>query len=425
MYKKAFHSFLALSACTISLQAYSNGFSINEQSASGAGTAFSGRASTVLDASIIYGNPAGLVKLKRAEVSGGFAVIDPSIDINNASSNARGTNKGDSAPITTIPFGYASSPVSDDVSVGIGVYAPFGLINDYESSFQGRYHGSYSMVKVITFQPTVSYRVNDFISVGGGLTINRLDGKLKNDLATAALNPTGKDTELKIKGDDTAFGYNLGVMIDISESATWGFTYHSKVDYGLKGHISVSDSPAAFRLNGRYGTSMDVTLPESVDTSLTYRFDEKLTGYLGTTWTRWSRLKDLTAENKGIPPLGLALGFGTVGEQVNFHDIWSVAIGTSYQLTPQWVLRTGFAYDPSPTKNEDRIVRIPVGDRRTVTVGAGYSPTNELTIDIAYAYLWENTAPISQSNSSGLQPAYSSKYENSAHGLTAQMTYRF
>ncbi|WP_208533402.1 outer membrane protein transport protein, partial [Pseudomonas aeruginosa] len=48
----------------------------------------------------------------------------------------------------------------------------------------------------------------------------------------------------------------------------------------------------------------------------------------------------------------------------------------------------------------------------------------DLTVDVAYAYLWETTAGVNQEGSA-LQPAYSAKYDNSAHGLTAQVTYRF
>ena len=51
------------------------------------------------------------------------------------------------------------------------IYVPYGIINDYESSFQGRSHGSYSKVRVITLQPTLSYRLNDRVSIGGGPTI--------------------------------------------------------------------------------------------------------------------------------------------------------------------------------------------------------------------------------------------------------------
>jgi long-chain fatty acid transport protein len=178
-------------------------------------------------------------------------------------------------------------------------------------------------------------------------------------------------------------------------------------------------------LNGKYAASLTTTLPESVDTSFTHHFNDRWTGYLGATWTRWSRLSKLEAINKGVSPLGQQLGFGTIGEELNWHDTTAVAVGASYQLDEQWVLRGGFAYDPSPTTNANREVRIPVGNRRALTFGAGYSPNEDLTFDLAYAYLWEGSSSISQANTSGLQPAYSAKYENSANGVAVQMTYRF
>lgn len=424
MNKIILQSTFALTVCALCSTAIANGLAVNEQSASAAGTAYAGRASTALDASTVYGNPAGLSKLKRTEVSGGFAVVSAKTDIHDVQSGASGGNKGDSVPLITLPFGYFSTPINQDFTFGMGIYVPQGLSNDYESSFQGRYHGSNSLVKVVTLQPTLAYRLNERISIGGGPTINHIDGELENDLATGALN-AGKDTKITIKGDDTAIGYNLGLMIDLNDATTWGITYHSKVTYTLKGHTGVKDAPSVLGLNGKYAASLTTTLPESVDTSFTHHFNDRWTGYLGATWTRWSRLSKLEAINKGVSPLGQQLGFGTIGEELNWHDTTAVAVGASYQLDEQWVLRGGFAYDPSPTTNANREVRIPVGNRRALTFGAGYSPNEVLTFDLAYAYLWEGSSSISQANTSGLQPAYSAKYENSANGVAVQMTYRF
>ncbi|WP_324709092.1 outer membrane protein transport protein [Pseudomonas citronellolis] len=416
---------LALTISAASAQALANGIAINEQSASGAGTAYAGRASSALDASTIYGNPAGLSKLKRTEVSGGLAIVDAKDDISGAS--GPGSNKGDSVPLAAVPFGYFSTPINEDFTVGLGIYVPYGIINDYENGFQGSYHGSYSKVQVITVQPTIAYKINDKVSVGFGPTFNRIDGQLKNDLATNALNGGNGDTHIDIKGDDTALGYNLGVMVDLTDDTTWGLTYHSKVDYHLGGHTKVKNAPGALGLNGSYDAKLDITLPESVDTSITHKFNDKWTGYIGAVWTRWSRLEAIEVRNSGVPALGQALGFGNIGEDLKWHDTWSGSIGASYQLNPEWVLRAGYAYDPSPTDNDYRNVRIPVGDRQIVTFGAGWSPNPDLTVDFAYAYLWEDTASVNVKDGTGigLQPAYSAKYDNSANGLTAQVTYRF
>ena len=72
-------SALAISLSLASSTLFANGLSLNEQSASGAGTAFAGRASSALDASTIFGNPAGLSKLEGKQVSGGFAIVKANV----------------------------------------------------------------------------------------------------------------------------------------------------------------------------------------------------------------------------------------------------------------------------------------------------------------------------------------------------------
>lgn len=416
-------------ACTVAIvssstAAFANGLALNEQSASGAGTAYAGRSSSALDASTIYGNPAGLTKLRRSEVSGGFAVLSISDDISDPTSNAQGTNKGDSAPTPFLPFAYLSTPLDDRLSVGLGFYVPFGLVNDYESTFQGRYFGSYSKTQVVTLQPTIAYRINEHLSIGGGPTLNHFDAKLQNNLATGSLN-SGKETLITIKGDDTAIGYNIGLLVDFNDATSWGITYHSKVSYKLKGHTEVSDAPEFLSLNGKYDATVDIDTPESIDTSITHHFNDRWTGYLGTTWTRWSRVDKFEAVNSNVSPVGQAAGLGRVGEELNWHDTWATAVGASYKLDSQWLLRAGFAYDPAPVRNSNRSVRIPVGNRKSVTVGAAYSPNSDMTVDVAYGYLWDSEASVDQSSDSGLQPAYSAKFDNSANGLAVQLTYRY
>lgn len=421
---RIFKTSLALAITAASSQTFANGLAINEQSASGMGTAFAGRSSSAQDASTVFGNPAGLSKLKQNEVSGGFAVVDANVDIHDEQSAATGTNKGDMVPLASVPFGYLAMPLNEDWHFGLGVYVPFGVISDYEKSFQGRYKGLYSKVQVITVQPTLSYKINDRVSVGFGPTFNRIDGKLTNNLATNGLLGSEGDTKLNIKGDDTAVGYNVGVLVDVTDDTTWGLTYHSKVDYTLEGHTKVTNAPSPLGLNGKYDAKLDITMPESVDTSITHKLNDQWTLYGGATWTRWSRLEKIAVENEGVPALGQSLGFGTLTEQLQWKDTWSYAIGAAYQLNPEWVLRTGFAIDGAPTTNEHRNVRIPVGNRKILSLGAGWTPSPEVTIDVAYSYLRENEAPINQEESA-FQPAYQAKYRNSAHGLGAQVTYRF
>ncbi len=414
-------SALAISLSLASSTLFANGLSLNEQSASGAGTAFAGRASSALDASTIFGNPAGLSKLEGKQVSGGFAIVKANVDISRVDTDAPGSSKGDMVPLASVPFAFFAMPIDEKWNFGLGMYVPFGLISDYEKSFQGSSHGQYSKVAVMTLQPTLSYKITDRVAVGFGPTLNKIDGKLTNTLQTRDLSPTGQDTLINIKGDDTALGYNIGLMVDLSEQTTWGITYHSKVDYTLEGRTKVYNAPLP--VNGEYKATLDFTTPESVDTSISHKLDDQWTLHGGLTWTRWSRLESIAAKNQGVPS-ALQGQFGVLREELKWHNTWAYSIGASYQVNPHWVLRTGFALDQSPSTNEYRTVRIPVGHRKILTFGTGWQASDNLTIDLAYAYIRENTAGVNQ-QASAFRPAYSATYRNSAHGFTGQATWKF
>ncbi len=418
---------LALAVGAVSTHSLGNGIAINEQSVSGMGTSFAGRASAVNDASILFGNPAGLSKLERPEVVGGFGLVKANVDIDDASAE---THKGDMVPLTPVPFAYYASPIDEKFSWGLGLYVPYALISDYEKSFGGRFKGQYSKVEVVTLQPTLSYQINDRVSVGFGPTINKIKGKLVNKLDNSAAFGTG-ETKVGIKGDDVAYGFNVGLMVDVTDSLTWGLTYHSKVDYTLEGRTRITNGsgPIFSQFNGDYDASLDFTTPETIDTSVTYKLDDQWTLYAGTTFTRWSRLQEIVVENEGTPSLLGMQPIGEVSEELKWHNTWSYAIGASYQLNPQWVLRTGLAIDPSPAENEHRSVRIPVGNRKVFSVGAGWSPNPDLTIDVAYSYLQESSAKVNQASKelagAEIAPGFSAEYNNRAHGLGLQATYRF
>ncbi|MGU9855113.1 OmpP1/FadL family transporter [Pseudomonas sp. LF245] len=416
---------LSLAVAMASSQLFASGFALNEQSVSGMGTGFAGRSSSADDASTVYGNPAGMSRLNGQQVTGGVAAIDASTNIKDTGGASSGTNKGDMVPFTAVPFGFYTNKLNDQWAIGFGVYAPFGLVTDYENGFQGRGFGSKSEVKVMTFQPTVSYAFNDRVSIGFGPTINRISGVLESE---KTLDPRFSDTNVKIKGDDTALGFNIGVLVQATDTTRVGLTYHSKVNYKLEGHTTVS-GPAqtqGFLRNNRYDASLKIETPESYDLSVTQDLTDAWKLYGGATWTRWSRLKEITVNNEGVTGAnGGLLGpsrIGTITEKQDWHDTWAYAVGTSYQLTKQVVLRTGLTFDQSPTNNQDRSPRIPTGDRTIFSVGLGYAVMDNMTIDLAYSYLKEEDVKV---NNTSAPSSYRAKYENSANGFGLGMTYKF
>ncbi len=411
---------LGFAVTLASSQLFAAGFALNEQSISGMGTGFAGRSSSAEDASTVYGNPAGMSRIKREQVSVGAAAIVAKTDISGRGTFG-GSNDGDMVPFVGVPMGYYVKPLDENWTFGFGMYAPFGLVTDYESGFAGRYWGDKSHVAVVTLQPTISYAFNDRVSVGFGPTINRLEGELTSATLNRAT-PGRNDGEVKIKGDDTAVGFNVGVLVQATDDTRLGLTYHSKVKYKLDGHTKIKGPGFGPLAGSKYDASLDIDTPESVDFSVTHELNEDWTLYAGSTWTRWSRLKEISVENDGVPA-PLRPSIGTITEEQDWHDTWSHAVGAAYKLNKQWTLRTGFSVDQSPTNNTDRSPRIPTGDRAILSFGAGWSPTDDLTFDFAYSYLKEEDAKINLV--SATKGAYQAKYENSAHGFGTSMTYRF
>ncbi|WP_060514523.1 OmpP1/FadL family transporter [Pseudomonas sp. NBRC 111132] len=412
---------LGVAVALASSHLLASGFALNEQSISSMGTGFAGRSSSADDASTVFGNPAGMSRLKREQFTVGGAAVIAKSDISGPGSNLGGETDGDMVPFVGVPMGYYVKPIDDHWSVGFGVYVPFGLVTDYGSDDAARYWGKKSHVEVVTFQPTVSYAFNDKVSIGFGPTINRIKGELGSSLINP-FTPGRNDGEVKIKGDDTAVGYNIGVLVQATDRTRVGLTYHSMVDYKLEGKTRVS-TPLIGPFNGnKFDASLKIKTPESVDLSVTHELDDQWTLYAGSTWTRWSRLKDITVQNDVPAPLA-GSPFQTITEEQNWHDTWAHAIGASYKVNKEWVLRTGFTVDQSPTNNHDRSPRIPTGDRKVFSVGAGWSPSDDMTIDVAYSYLWEEDTKVNQV--SATKGSYQAKYENSAHGIGASLTYRF
>jgi long-chain fatty acid transport protein len=400
---------LLLVAAGSSAQVWGAGFALNEQNASELGRAMAGRASSAANAATVFGNPAGMARLQRAEISGGVAYIQATSDIDHVSGSLPGTNEGDMVPETFIPFGYYVHPLDERWHIGIGLYSPYGLVTDYEDGFQGRYLGTKSELKMITVQPTVSYRFNPQWSAGIGVTYNDVRGELSRAVANP-FSPGSNDGLARVKGDDDGWGYNVGVLFELSERTRFGLTYHSEVDFTLDGHTRLTNIPLLG--NANYAASLDLTLPDTYDLSATHEFGNGWTLHAGVVRTGWSSFDKLEIINSGAPA-----ALTTVVEQEGWHDTWSYALGAAYRLNPQWQLQAGVALDESPIPNEHRSVRVPSDDRTIYALGATWSPNRQLSVDFAYAYLREPDTTVDQ-------PGYRAEFRNRAQALAIQLNWK-
>jgi long-chain fatty acid transport protein len=435
--------------------AYASGFALIEMNASGQGNAYAGAAAHTNNASTIFFNPAGMMNLEGQQLSVVAHVIDPSSDFENDGSSlspALGpfggplTGKDDDGGDTAfIPNFYWVKPINDNMSFGIGVNAPFGLKTEYDDDWVGRYHGILSDLKTLNFNPSLGYRVNDKLSIGGGLNmmLAKVDLSSAIDFGTICVGVAGAatcvpggatpqeaDGKAELDGDnfdDLAFGFNLGLAYMISEQTTIGVAYRSEVDIDIEGDadFKLPDNPTVQGVIGMTplfvdtDLKADVTLPASFSVSLAHQVG-KFTWLGDATWTGWSSFDELRIRYDNPAQ------DDTVTTE-DWDDTMRYSLGVDFQYSDSLVLRTGLAYDESPIPSaKRRTPRMPGEDRTWVSLGLTYLASSAISFDVGYSHLFIDDAKIDntlESEVDALNSTLTGEFEGDVDILSAQLNW--
>ncbi len=392
------------------------GYGINEQSASYLGTGFAGRASNAIDASISATNPAGISFVNGRQVSAGADVILEGGEFTGTHTTRGDGSTKDFQKTSFVPFGYFAMPVDEKWSFGLAGYAPYGIELDYANEWIGAGFGDKTSVQVINLQGTMSYKFTDDFAVGFGL----IGSHVKGELTSRPFN-----ADATIEGDDNTIAWNIGALWNVSEKTSLGLAYHSKLDFTLEGDYTIENSPLPSLVpNGVKGVELSITMPEKLMASATHKIDEQWTVMADVTWTRWSRFEEFNVMNAQDSSSEYYV-------PMNWTDTWALSLGTSYQLDDQWLLRAGYMFDESPVNDENRTVRSPDANRNWFTLGANWKAAENMSVDLAYAYVKLQDGAITEQKYDGPNdpsPALGTitgSYSSGSHIIGAQLNYKF
>ena len=350
-------------------------------------------------------------------------LVRPQAEFSNRGSVAAGGqpvvggNGGDAGDWAGIPAGYMSWQLTDRLFAGLGVGAPFGLKTHYNNDWAGRFHAVKSELKTVNINPSIAFKVNDVFSIGFGVNFQRIDADLTNAVNTAALAGAGTSALGRIKGDDTAWGWNVGAMWQVSDTTRLGVAYRSKVDYKLEGTARFTGSAAAI-LNGARGgdVTADVEMPDTATLSVMQKISDRWTMMGDLSWTGWSTLQKLEVNRVD--------GVNVTTEELKWRDTWRVAFGGTYAYTDALSLKFGLAWDQTPVRDTSRLPRVPDEDRVWLSAGVQWRPNATSAVDVGYAHLFVKDAKIS-ANGGAAKGFLVGEYENSVDILGVQYSTRF
>jgi len=387
---------------------YAGGIALYESGTPDVGLAAAGFAARAQDASTVFTNPAGMSRLDKSQVLGGLQALYGKVEFSpNSNTTFTGSDGGNA--IGWIPGGSAFivQKLNQDWSIGFGVLSYFGLSGSYDNNWVGRYYVQESTLLGMTLTPAVSYRVNNWLSVGAGL--NMMYGYLDTRVAINNIGDSRPDGHLKYNDEKWGYGGNFGILVAPSSGTRFGLTYLTevKLDFSAKPEFSGLGPLMETALKNRGLTTnnldMSMTVPQMVMFSAYHELSEKwaIMGNVG--WQDWSRFGQVDVQINSNNPRSLTV-------DNDYKDTWHVALGVQYRPSTAWMFTCGIAYDSSAVDDDKRTVTLPMGEAWRFALGAQYAFTPNLTMGAAYEFVWMGNMSVDQDR--GLAGHVSGEYSN-------------
>jgi long-chain fatty acid transport protein len=392
----------ALLAVAFSGAASASGFALWEQNASGLGNAFAGSAAVAENASTIYFNPAGMTKLQAREFSVGGNIITTSFKFQDGGSRVGAFqlagDGGDGGGTSFVPNGYLSWQVAPDWYVGLGIGAPYGNVVEYDAPWQGSGHSNSFEIKTYNINPSVAWRANEWLSLGAGVSWQRMTANYKAAVGIGGLTPAQTAaiaaSTKELDADDDSWNWNIGALFTVAPQTRIGVSYRSTTKYTLEGNISVTGPSPTINLAGSSGAKTEVKLPDLFILSIVQGIGDQWEILGDVSWMGWSSIQELDIVRTS-PSLTSPAGSTAQILETKFKDTWRFAVGANYKMNQDIKFRAGIAYDNSPVPNaEYRITSLPDNDRTWLTAGVQWKPTPTSALDVGAAYIWVKDAPI-------------------------------
>ena len=361
-------------------------------SASEPGYGGAGMAARANDAGTVFSNPAGMALFDdSAMLAGGIGVyIDGGFQTNDLNTATGGSGHVNKRIVPAGSFSYIR-PLDDRWSVGVSLQNYFGLAIDWPGDWVGRSSSVNVALLAPQLQPTVAYRVNDWLSVGAGsaLTMGYVSDKLRQDPLTPGEPGEWPDGKTRISDVDYAVQGNFGIMIQPWAHTRIGIRYLTETDLDFEDDAQVSWRDPVGKALGDPKVNLDlgVTLPLTISAGIHHRWDETRTVLGSVGWDEISEFGHVQVDidDNGIP-----------GTTVNadFRDTWHFGVGAEYQWKPDLQFTAGISYDTSMSTGRTRPLAIPLGALYRYAIGFKKKRRDGFTIGGGLTWLYEGNLDI-------------------------------
>lgn len=365
--------------CLVTSAAFGAGFSIFEQGAKASGMA-GAFVATADDPSAIFYNPAGLAQQREMTFLAGATFINFQNEFTGDPNSVytAGTEAKYDRHTFIPPNAYGILPIGDNLTIGVGSFAAWGLRTDWADPWVGRFISRDADLRTMSVEPAIAWQTTDGrFAVGGGVEYRR--ARVFLNANSPALSPfTGRvidvaNTRLASDyGDD--IGWNVGILFKPSDRFRFGASYRSDMDIDLEGNADITqissgnaqfDAVVASQLPPDQPISTTLPFPAVAAVGVAFSPTERVDVEFDVTHMTWSRFEALTVAFETTPAAGFT-------RPQNWDDSSCYRLGTNIEATENWDVRLGALYDENPQPVEAVSPLLPDADRIGFTFGAGW-----------------------------------------------------
>ncbi len=341
----------------------------------------------VNDASAVTHNPANTADAKSPSAFAS-ATIGYSETTFTAPNGATADSKN---PWVVLPAVYGVIPLDNNGYVlGVGLTSPYGQSKEWEKDSVLRLSAPYfAQLMTVDVSPTLAKRVSKSVAVGAGLDFmwSNLEFKQLFPLLPPPAGLTGPTTSLNFEGDGTGLGAHAGLTWDVAQGHRVAVTYRAptKVDY--EGDFTMEPNPGPVfppPITSSSDFETEIEFPQVVAVGYGVQVAEAVRLESNVEWVEHSRNKSLDLDIANNNAL-LLLSRGSTSLPQAWDDTWTFAVGGDWQATPEWALRAGWTYLPTPVPDETLAASLAEGDKQVLGIGAGYAKGGR-RLDLGYAY---------------------------------------
>lgn len=351
------------------------GFQVNLQGQKQIGMASAGTG-LALDETSVFFNPGAVSMLKSNSVSAGISPVFFRSGFQQAGSNTKEYNKSE---VATPIMGYGVwGPKSGKYKLGLGVYTPFGGLNNWGESWSGQYAITLLDLKAIFVQPTISVKITDNLGIGAGFVYGHGSVDLQRRIPVA--NSNGDPGKATLKGSGDGYGWNAGIFYKTDFGLSIGVSHRSKV------LAKVDDGDATFDVAGSLKPTFptkfttELPLPATTSVGFGYQANAKTLLALDFDYVYWNVYKSLDFDydnNTRIPD---------THSPRNYKNGAAIRLGGQYQQTEKLALRAGVGYAFTPVKDAYVTPEVPDANRLLLSAGLGYQITKQFGLDASLLF---------------------------------------